>query len=229
VSWLNDMRPASAELHAKRLLDIVASGIGLVVLAPAMCGLMVGVAVTHGWPPVFVQERPGIRGRIFRMVKLRTMTNERGPRGALLPDAERLTPFGRFLRSASLDELPELWNVLVGDMSLVGPRPLLTKYLPLYTPEQMRRHDMPPGITGLVQTSGRNGLTWREKFDLDLAYVDGWSFGLDLRILGKTVRAVVLREGISARDDATMPEFTGSSDDTVDRSAGGKGATGAST
>jgi lipopolysaccharide/colanic/teichoic acid biosynthesis glycosyltransferase len=161
------------------------------------------------------------------MVKLRTMTNQRGPDGELLPDRDRLTPLGRFLRSASLDELPELWNVLVGDMSLVGPRPLLTKYLPLYTSEQMRRHDMPPGITGLAQTGGRNTLSWPEKFALDLEYVDRWSFGLDLRILLRTARAVLLREGISAADDATMPEFTGSPDDDRRLRSAGNGAAGA--
>jgi lipopolysaccharide/colanic/teichoic acid biosynthesis glycosyltransferase len=144
------------------------------------------------------------------MVKFRTMTNERGPDGALLPDAQRLTPFGRFLRASSLDELPELWNVLRGDMSLVGPRPLLMEYLPLYTPDQARRHVVRPGITGWAQVNGRNAISWEEKFALDVWYVDNRSMWMDVQILWRTVRKVLVRDGISAAGEVTMPKFTGS-------------------
>jgi lipopolysaccharide/colanic/teichoic acid biosynthesis glycosyltransferase len=209
MSWLDDMPAAGTGLRAKRLLDVVGSGLGLAALAPVLGGLLVAGAIAHGWPPVFVQERPGFRGRIFRMVKLRTMTNQRGSDGTLLPDADRLTALGRFLRAASLDELPELWNVLRGDMSLVGPRPLLMEYLPRYTPEQARRHEVRPGATGWAQVHGRNDLTWQEKFEHDVWYVDHLSFGLDLRILGRTLVSVLRQEGISARGHATMPKFEG--------------------
>ena len=158
---------------------------------------------------LFRQTRPGLHGQPFEMVKFRTMTDARDADGHLLPDAERLTSFGRFLRGASLDELPELWNVLRGEMSLVGPRPLLMRYLGRYTPEQARRHAVRPGITGLAQVSGRNALSWDEKFALDLEYVDRVSFGLDVRILLRTLAKVVRREGISAGQHATMPEFMG--------------------
>jgi lipopolysaccharide/colanic/teichoic acid biosynthesis glycosyltransferase len=159
---------------------------------------------------LFRQVRPGLQGRPFTMVKFRTMTDDRGPDGALLPDARRLTPFGRFLRASSLDELPELWNVLKGDMSLVGPRPLLMEYLPLYTPEQARRHEVRPGITGWAQVNGRNAISWANKFALDVWYVDHRSLWLDLQILWRTVRKVLVRDGISAEGEATMPKFTGS-------------------
>jgi lipopolysaccharide/colanic/teichoic acid biosynthesis glycosyltransferase len=159
---------------------------------------------------LFRQVRPGLQGRPFTMVKFRTMTVERGPDGALLPDAQRLTPFGRFLRASSLDELPELWNVLKGDMSLVGPRPLLMEYLPLYTPEQARRHEVRPGITGWAQVNGRNAISWVDKFALDVWYVDHRSLWLDVQILWRTVRKVLVRDGISAAGEATMPKFTGS-------------------
>ncbi|PBI85509.1 putative sugar transferase EpsL [Variovorax boronicumulans] len=151
-----------------------------------------------------------MHGRPFNMVKFRTMTDARGADGELLPDAERLTPFGRFLRASSLDELPELWNVLKGDMSLVGPRPLLMDYLPLYSAEQSRRHEVRPGITGWAQINGRNALSWEEKFKLDVWYVDNCSYWLDIRILWLTVRKVLVRDGISAAGEATMPRFTGS-------------------
>lgn len=210
MSWLDDMPEKTAALRAKRALDVLVAGGGLVALAPLLGGLAVLELAFHGWPPVFAQRRPGLHGRVFTMFKLRTMTNERGADGHLLPDADRLTVFGRFLRASSLDELPELWNVLRGDMSLVGPRPLLVVYLGRYTREQMRRHDMPPGITGLAQVNGRNALSWDEKFALDLEYVDGWSLALDLRIIAQTARAVLGREGISAEGDATMPVFMGS-------------------
>jgi lipopolysaccharide/colanic/teichoic acid biosynthesis glycosyltransferase len=196
-------------LRAKRAFDVVVAGAGLGALAPLLGGLVLLELVFHGWPPFFVQERPGLHGRVFRMVKFRTMTAARDAQGRLLPDAQRLTPFGKLLRSTSLDELPELWNVLRGEMSLVGPRPLLVEYLDRYSPEQMRRHEMPPGITGLAQVRGRNALSWPEKFALDVEYVDRWSLALDARILAATVMAVLRREGISAPGEATMPVFMG--------------------
>jgi lipopolysaccharide/colanic/teichoic acid biosynthesis glycosyltransferase len=163
-----------------------------------------------GCPVLFRQLRPGFHGQPFEIIKFRTMTNERGPDGALLPDALRLTPFGRFLRASSLDELPELWNVLRGDMSLVGPRPLLMEYLPLYTPDQARRHVVRPGITGWAQVNGRNAISWEEKFALDVWYVDNRSMWMDVQILWRTVRKVLVRDGISAAGEVTMPKFTGS-------------------
>ena len=165
------------------------------------------VARKLGRPVLFRQTRPGLYGAPFGMVKFRTMTDVRDASGALLPDAERLPPFGRFLRSSSLDELPELWNVLRGEMSLVGPRPLLMRYVARYTPEQARRHDVRPGITGLAQVSGRNAISWDDKFGLDVQYVERCSLRLDAWILWKTVAQVVRRDGISAAGEATMPEF----------------------
>ncbi|BDB71961.1 sugar transferase [Comamonas thiooxydans] len=162
-----------------------------------------------GSPVFFRQLRPGLHGKPFEMVKLRTMTDERGPDGQLLPDAARLTSFGRFLRSTSLDELPELWNVLKGDMSLVGPRPLLMEYMPLYTSEQARRHEARPGVTGWAQVNGRNAISWEEKFELDVWYVDHQSLWLDIKILWLTVKRVLVRDGISAEGEATMRKFTG--------------------
>ena len=163
-----------------------------------------------GSPILLRQVRPGWRGHPFEMIKFRTMTNERSLDGELLPDAVRLTSFGRLLRATSLDELPELWNVLKGDMSLVGPRPLLMEYLPLYTPAQARRHEVRPGITGWAQVNGRNAISWEGKFDLDVWYVDNRSLWLDIRILWMTIRKVLVRDGISALGEATMPRFTGS-------------------
>lgn len=197
--------------RVKRALDVAFAGGGLVALAPVLAGTTALVVWKHGWPPFFSHERPGLHGKPFQLVKLRTMTNERGPDGQLLPDAQRLTSFGKALRASSLDELPELWAIVRGDMSLVGPRPLLTKYLPLYTKEQMRRHEVPPGLTGWAQVNGRNALSWEEKFALDVWYVDHWSNTLDLAILARTVLAVLRRDGISAEGEATMPEFRGSS------------------
>jgi lipopolysaccharide/colanic/teichoic acid biosynthesis glycosyltransferase len=162
-----------------------------------------------GAPAFFVQRRPGLGGAPFRLVKLRTMTNARDATGTLLPDKDRLARLGRWLRSSSLDELPELWNVLRGDMSLVGPRPLLSRYLPLYNERHRRRHDVRPGLTGLAQVSGRNAITWTQKLDLDVDYVERCTFAMDLRILWRSARAVLRREGISAEGEATMPEFTG--------------------
>lgn len=162
-----------------------------------------------GSPVLFRQERPGLHGRPFTMVKFRTMSDERGPDGALLPEAQRLTPFGRFLRASSLDELPQLWNVLRGEMSLVGPRPLLMEYLPLYSSDQARRHGVRPGVTGWAQVNGRNAISWAEKFALDVWYVEHRTLCLDVHILWLTVRKVLVRDGISAVGETTMPRFEG--------------------
>lgn len=197
------------QLAIKRLIDIVGSATGLVALSPLLAGIVALELKYHGWPPFFLQDRPGKGGRIFRMLKFRSMTDARDAQGQLLPDAQRLTRFGEKLRSSSLDELPELWNVLRGDMSLVGPRPLLVSYLERYTDEQARRHTMRPGITGLAQVSGRNAISWDERFGLDVEYIDNWSLWADLKILIQTVAVVLDRSGISAEGSATMPEFTG--------------------
>lgn len=194
----------------KRLFDIVIAGAALIVLAVPLLVLTWLVRRRLGKPAFFRQTRPGLNARPFTMLKFRTMTDARGADGLLLPDAHRMTPFGRFLRSTSLDELPELWNVLKGDMSLVGPRPLLMEYLPLYTPQQARRHDVRPGVTGWAQVNGRNALSWEEKFELDVWYVDHHTLWLDLKIVWLTLRKVLLREGISADGEATMSKFTGS-------------------
>lgn len=194
----------------KRLFDIVVSMVALILLAVPMLVLMLLVRVKLGAPVFFRQVRPGLHGKPFLMVKFRTMTVERDIAGILLPDSVRLTSFGRFLRSTSLDELPELWNVLKGDMSLVGPRPLLMEYVPLYSKEQLRRQEVRPGITGWAQVNGRNALSWEKKFELDVWYVDHQSMFLDINILRLTAMKVVLRDGISAPGDATMPVFTGS-------------------
>lgn len=194
----------------KRLFDLGFTIPGILMLAPLILLLILLVRIKLGGPIFFTQIRPGLKGKPFRMVKFRTMTDQRDATGRLLPDSERLTSFGRFLRSSSLDELPELWNVLRGEMSLVGPRPLLMEYLMLYTPEQARRHDAKPGITGWAQVNGRNALNWEQKFALDTWYVDNRNFWLDLKILWLTVKKVVAREGISAAGEATMPRFVGS-------------------
>ena len=193
----------------KRLFDLLASALGLMLFAVPLALLAWQVRRKLGSPVLFTQVRPGLHGKPFRMVKFRTMTDARYASGALLPDAQRLTPFGRFLRASSLDELPELWNVLRGEMSLVGPRPLLMEYLPLYTPEQARRHEVSPGITGWAQVNGRNAISWADKFALDVWYVDHRSLWLDVRILWLTVRKVLVRDGISAAGEATMPKFEG--------------------
>ena len=194
----------------KRLFDFVLAALALLLLGIPLIFLTLQVRRKLGSPALFRQIRPGLGGRPFEMIKFRTMTDERNSKGLLLPDADRLTPFGRFLRVSSLDELPELWNVLKGDMSLVGPRPLLMEYLPLYSAEQSRRHDVRPGITGWAQVNGRNALSWEEKFKLDLWYVDNRSTWLDIRILGLTVRKVLIRDGIGAAGMETMSRFTGS-------------------
>lgn len=196
----------------KRCFDLVVAAGALVGLAPLLLLLALVVRVKLGSPVLFRQPRPGRDGRIFTLVKFRTMTDARDPAGQLRPDAERLTRFGRALRATSLDELPELWNVLRGDMSLVGPRPLLVSYLERYTPRQARRHDVRPGLTGWAQIHGRNRTTWEDRLELDVWYVEHRTFWLDLRILLRTVLAVVRREGISATGAATMPEFVGSAD-----------------
>ena len=193
----------------KRFLDFTAALLGLIVLALPLLLLILLIRRKLGSPVFFRQMRPGLHGRPFQMFKVRTMTDARDAQGALLPDAVRLTPFGRFLRASSLDELPELWNVLKGDMSLVGPRPLLMEYLPLYSPAQARRHAARPGVTGWAQVNGRNAISWEEKFALDVWYVDHQSLALDLRILWLTVKKVLVREGISAAGEATMGKFTG--------------------
>ena len=194
----------------KRLFDILGAVFGLLILLPIIVTLAWQVRRKLGSPVLFRQTRPGLHGKPFQLVKFRTMRNAIGLDGRPLPDSERMTSFGSFLRSASLDELPELWNVLKGDMSLVGPRPLLMEYLPLYSLEQARRHELRPGVTGWAQVNGRNALSWEEKFRLDVWYVDNRSFWLDLKILFMTMRKVVVREGISATGDATMPKFIGS-------------------
>ncbi|ASL26863.1 sugar transferase [Azotobacter chroococcum] len=194
----------------KRLFDLLVATTALLLLAPLLLVLAWLVRRRIGAPVLFRQLRPGLHGRPFALLKFRSMREALDERGRPLPDAERLTPFGRFLRASSLDELPELWNVLRGDMSLVGPRPLLMEYLPLYTPEQARRHAVRPGITGWAQVNGRNALSWEEKFRLDVWYVDHRSFRLDLRILLLTLKRVLAREGINAEGEATMARFTGS-------------------
>ncbi|NIC41419.1 sugar transferase [Aquabacterium sp. A08] len=194
----------------KRLFDVTWSSLALALLFLPLLVLILLVRSKLGSPVFFRQVRPGFKGKPFEMVKFRTMTDERGTDGLLLPDADRLTPFGRWLRASSLDELPELWNVLKGDMSLVGPRPLLMEYLPLYSPKQVRRHEVRPGITGWAQVNGRNAISWEQKFALDVWYVDNHSLWLDIKILWLTVKKVLVRDGISAAGDATMPKFTGS-------------------
>ena len=193
----------------RRLFDIVLSFLGLVVLSPVMLVVYFLVKKRLGSPVFFKQLRPGLQGKPFEMIKFRTMLDAVDSSGNPLPDNLRMTKFGSFLRSSSLDELPGLWNVLKGDMSLVGPRPLLMEYLPLYTPEQYRRHDVRPGITGWAQVNGRNSLSWEDKFKLDTWYVDNRTMLLDIKILFLTVKKVIVRDGISADGEATMSRFTG--------------------
>ncbi|MEJ2706364.1 MAG: sugar transferase [Anaerolineales bacterium] len=198
---------------SKRLLDLSLAIPGLILVTPVLLISALLVWIFHGRPVLFRQLRPGYNNRLFPVLKFRTMTNERDASGELLPDAERLTHLGRFLRATSLDELPELFNVLRGDMSLVGPRPLFKHYLERYNAEQIRRHQVAPGITGWAQIHGRNILDWEEKFRLDVWYVDHWSLGLDLRILTLTLWKVLKREGISQPGHATAEEFMGSGTD----------------
>jgi sugar transferase EpsL len=196
----------------KRVVDIVGASVGIILLAPVMLAVALLVLLTMGRPVLFRQQRPGLRGKPFTLYKFRTMRDARTASGELLPDELRLTTFGKWLRSTSLDELPELFNVLKGEMSLVGPRPLLMEYLPRYSPEQARRHEVKPGITGWAQVNGRNALSWEEKFRLDVWYVDRWNLWLDMKILLLTIWKVLKREGISAEGSATMPVFTGDSE-----------------
>jgi lipopolysaccharide/colanic/teichoic acid biosynthesis glycosyltransferase len=195
---------------SKRIFDLLATGLGLLVISPVLLVIALLIRILHGKPILFRQKRPGCKGQPFFVYKFRTMNERRAPDGSLLPDAERITPLGRFLRTLSLDELPELFNVLRGEMSLVGPRPLLMQYLERYSPEQARRHDVLPGLTGWAQVNGRNALTWEDKFRLDVWYVDHWSFWLDIRILLLTAWKVLKREGISQPGHATAEEFMGS-------------------
>ncbi len=193
----------------KRLFDIIASSIALVLLSPIYLLVAYKVKKNLGSPVLFKQIRPGLNGKPFEMIKFRTMRDAIDKNGELLPDAERLTPFGKMLRSTSLDELPELWNVLKGDMSLVGPRPLLMEYLPLYTKEQAKRHNVKPGITGYAQVNGSNAISWEQKFELDTWYVENRSFWLDIQILFKTIYKVIIRDGITENGEVTMTLFRG--------------------
>lgn len=205
------MRQRGIALKVKRALDIAGASILLVAAAPGFVAAAVAVRTVMGSPVFFWQRRPGFRGAPFELVKLRTMTTERDGRGNLLPDAERLGSLGKFLRRSSLDELPQLWNVLRGDMSFVGPRPLLMQYLERYSPEQARRHEVLPGITGWSQVHGRNSLDWEQKLALDVWYVDHWSLVLDAKILWLTVGTVLFGRGVNHAASATMPEFLGAS------------------
>ena len=196
--------------YIKRLLDFVLALLALIILSPVFLIVAILVRIKLGSPIIFKQERPGLHEKIFRMYKFRTMTDARDENGELLPDDVRLTKFGKILRSTSLDELPELWNILKGDMSIVGPRPLLVKYLPLYSEEQRHRHDVKPGFTGLAQVNGRNSISWDEKFKWDIKYVDDVSFLQDFKIILNTVKVVFKRDGITSDTSVTMEEFVGS-------------------
>ncbi|MFN4367959.1 MAG: sugar transferase [Acinetobacter sp.] len=194
----------------KRLLDIIIASIALILLSPLYAFVAYKVKKNLGSPVLFRQVRPGLHGKPFEMIKFRTMKDAVDEQGNPLPDSERLTPFGQMLRSTSLDEMPELWNVIKGDMSIVGPRPLLMEYLPLYSPEQAKRHNVRPGMTGHAQVNGRNAISWEEKFKLDTWYVENQSIWLDFKIMFKTVHKVLAKDDISAEGEATMTRFTGS-------------------
>lgn len=197
------------EDYVKRMLDFLLALLALIVLSPVFLIISVLVRVKLGSPVIFRQERPGKGEKIFRLYKFRTMTDEKNEKGELLSDEKRLTRFGKFLRSTSLDELPELWNIVKGDMSIVGPRPLLVRYLPLYNEKQKHRHDVRPGFTGLAQTHGRNSITWNDKFEWDIQYVSHITFLGDMRIIWNTIWVVLRREGISSDTSVTMEEFRG--------------------
>lgn len=197
-------------MMSKRIFDLTLICAASLVLMPIMLILLLLVLFFFGRPVIFKQQRPGLMSKPFYIYKFRTMSAEKNSRGELLPDVERLTKFGRLLRSSSLDELPSLWNVLKGDMSLVGPRPLLMEYISLYNTEQARRHEVKPGVTGWAQVNGRNAISWEEKFRLDVWYVDHQSLWLDVKIILLTIKKVFFRDGISAKGEATMPKFTGS-------------------
>lgn len=199
----------------KRLLDIIIASIALILLSPLYAFVAYKVKKNLGSPVLFRQVRPGLHGKPFEMIKFRTMKDAVDERGNPLPDSERLTPFGQMLRSTSLDEMPELWNVIKGDMSIVGPRPLLMEYLPLYSPEQAKRHDVRPGMTGHAQVNGRNAIGWEEKFKLDTWYVENQSIWLDFKIMFKTVHKVLAKDDISAEGEATMTKFTGTKTDNL--------------
>jgi sugar transferase EpsL len=202
----------------KRLFDIISSAAGLIVISPLLVVLAVLVRLKLGSPILFRQQRPGLGGKAFVIYKFRTMTDQRDASGNLLPDSQRLPAFGRFLRSTSFDELPELFNVLKGDMSIVGPRPLMMKYLERYSPQQARRHEVKPGITGWAQINGRNAISWEDRFKLDVWYVDNWTLWLDMQIILKSIWMVVAREGITQQGRATMDEFMGTpQNDSVER------------
>ena len=196
--------------NSKRIIDLFLVFLIIPLILPIYLLLILIVLTKFSFPIVFKQQRPGLKGKIFNIYKFRTMTNERDLEGILLPDELRLTKFGKFLRSTSLDELPSLWNVLKGDMSLVGPRPLLVEYLPLYSTKQVRRHEVKPGITGWAQVNGRNAISWDEKFELDVWYVDNKSIWLDIKILLLTIKKVISRQDISEKDNVTMTPFKGS-------------------
>lgn len=195
--------------YLKRILDILICITGLIFISPILLVVALLVKIKLGSPIIFKQERPGLHGEIFKLYKFRTMTNEKNDSGELLNDEVRLTEFGKKLRASSLDELPEIFNIIIGDMSIVGPRPLMVKYLPLYSEKQKRRHDVRPGLTGLAQISGRNAITWTERFNKDIEYVDNISLKLDMYIFLKTIYYVLKREGINSDTSATMEDFTG--------------------
>lgn len=197
----------------KRCFDFMIAAIAFILLFPLFLATLIALWIANKGNPFFFQPRPGKYGKVFHIIKFKTMNDNKDENGQLLSDAERLTPIGKFVRKTSLDELPQLLNVIKGDMSLIGPRPLLVEYLPLYNAEQARRHNVRPGITGWAQVNGRNAISWEEKFRLDVWYVDNISFGLDLKILIKTVQKVFIREGINAAGEATISKFTGSTDD----------------
>lgn len=199
----------------KRFFDIVSSGLGIIVLSPFFILFTPLVAIAMKGNPFFVQKRPGKNGKIFKMIKYRTMTNAKDKDGNLLPDEKRLTKFGKLMRSLSIDELPELFNIFAGQMSVVGPRPLLVQYLPLYNEFQARRHEVRPGLTGLAQVSGRNAISWQQKFEKDVEYVDNYTIGLDIKIMFMTVIKVFKRDGISQEGQATMEYFTGNEEENV--------------
>ncbi|RPA70328.1 sugar transferase [Cyclobacteriaceae bacterium YHN15] len=193
----------------KRIFDTIISFLAVIILSPIFAFISIMVIIKFGWPVFFTQTRPGFKAKPFKIIKFRTMTNEKDENGELLPEELRITPFGMWLRSTSLDELPELFNVLKGEMSLVGPRPLLMEYLPLYNSDQKRRMDLKPGITGWAQVNGRNAIPWPEKFRMDIWYIDNQSFWLDLKIIFLTLKKVISREGISHENEVSMPKFKG--------------------
>ncbi len=210
---MTDKKRGLYEKYIKRAADIVLSLLAVIILSPVLAVTAILVRIKLGSPVIFRQKRPGKDGKIFCLYKFRTMNDARDDQGKLLPDEDRLTGFGKKLRSTSLDELPELFNILKGDMSIVGPRPLLVKYLPLYNEKQKRRHEVRPGFTGLAQVNGRNGISWEEKFEWDVKYVDSVSFLGDCRIILKTIKTVLLKEGITSETSVTMEEFKGNESD----------------